>query len=70
MANPASIKEWAPSTGGGSAAIRTLLEAALEDITNLRTALATLTAKLDADAGVTDTTYASLVNPPAAKFKP
>ena len=69
MANPASIKEWAPSTGGGSAAIRVLLEAAQEDITNLRTAMAALTAKLSADAGVTDTDYAT-VNPPAAKFKP
>lgn len=70
MANPASIKEWAPSTGGGSAAIRTLLEAAQEDIAALRTALAALTAKLDADAGVTDTNFAATCTPPAAKFKP
>lgn len=39
--------------------VRTLLDAALSDITALRTALNTAMTKLNADAGVTDTNYAA-----------
>jgi hypothetical protein len=48
--------------------LRKLLEAAQDDIAALRASVVLLTAKLDADAGVTDTTYASLCNPPALTF--
>lgn len=39
--------------------------ALLADITAVRAAVLLITAKLDADAGVTDTNYASLCNPAA-----
>jgi len=42
---------------------RKLFEAILVDLTAIRTSVTTLTAKLDADAGVTDTNYATLCNP-------
>lgn len=38
-----------------------------EDLANLHTAVAAITAKLDLDAGVTDVNYASTCNPPALK---
>ena len=44
-----------------------VLEAFQADIAALRAALVAITAKLDLDAGVTDTNYASLCNPPALK---
>jgi hypothetical protein len=47
---------------------RRLLEAALADLTALRAAHLALTAKLDADAGVTDTNYAELTNPAALEL--
>lgn len=43
----------------------TLLDAVVTDLTALRTAITTLTAQLDADAGVTDTTYAANCDPAA-----
>jgi len=46
----------------------TLLNSAQDDMAAMRTAFATLTAKLDADAGVTDTNYAALCNPAALTF--
>lgn len=39
---------------------RRVLVAILAELTAVRTAYATLTAKLDADAGVTDTNYTTL----------
>jgi len=44
---------------------RTLLASAQTDIANLRAAVVAITAKLDADVGVTDTNYASTTNPAA-----
>lgn len=45
--------------------LRKLLEAALADLTALRAAVVAITAKLDADGGVTDTNYAATCNPAA-----
>jgi len=45
--------------------LRTQLAAAVADVTALRTAIVGITAKLDADAGVTDTNYAATLNPAA-----
>ena len=45
--------------------VRVLLTAALADITALRASVLLLTAKLDADATVTDTNYAATCNPAA-----
>jgi hypothetical protein len=44
-----------------------ILAAMQEDLANLRASYVALTAKLDLDATVTDTNYASLTNPPALK---
>lgn len=46
--------------------LRNLFEAIQADNAALRASFAALTAKLDADAGVTDTNYAATTNPPAA----
>ena len=46
-------------------AVHSATAALLADITALRTALLAVTAKLDADAGVTDTNYAATCNPAA-----
>jgi hypothetical protein len=46
-------------------AMRKLLTATQSDLAAIRSSFILLTAKLDADAGVTDTTYSSLTNPPA-----
>lgn len=46
-------------------ALRQQLENIQQDLANLRAAFVTLTAKLDADAGVTDTNYGALTNPAA-----
>ncbi len=46
-------------------ATRTLLNAALADLTALRASFLLLTAKLDLDAGVTDVNYAATTNPAA-----
>ncbi len=48
-----------------SAAIKAVLDSMLVDITAIKTAHAGLTAKLDADGGVTGTDYAALWNVPA-----
>lgn len=44
---------------------RALIGALLADVTALRAALVAVTAKLDADDGVTGTNYAATCNPPA-----
>lgn len=44
-----------------------VLEAFQADIAALRASLVAVTAKLDADAGVTDVNYGTLCNPPALK---
>ena len=43
----------------------TQLNAILADLTAIRTAVVGITAKLDADVGVTDTDYASSLDPAA-----
>ena len=45
--------------------LKKVLDAILVDMTALRTSITAVTAKLDADAGVTDTNYASTCNPAA-----
>lgn len=65
----------AQRTGGGvnrgrARDTRKLLEAAQADIAALRAAIVAITAKLDADAGVTDTNYGSTCNPAALQFTP
>lgn len=46
-------------------AVKDVLQSLLTDVTALRASILLITAKLDLDAGVTDTTYASLTNPAA-----
>lgn len=46
-------------------ATQQVLLAVLADLTALRTAITGITAKLDADGGVTDTNYAATKNPAA-----
>lgn len=48
--------------------LRILLEALQDDVAALRASIVGITAKLDADVGVTDTNYAALQNPPALTF--
>lgn len=48
--------------------LRILLEAAQDDLAALRAAIVGITAKLDADVGVTDTNYAATQNPVALTF--
>lgn len=45
--------------------LKKVLDAMLTDITALRTAIVAITAKLDADATVTDTNYAATCDPAA-----
>lgn len=45
--------------------MRHVLTNILADITAIRASILLITAKLDADAGVTDTNYASTTNPAA-----
>lgn len=47
------------------AELRKLLEAAQADLAALRASIVAITAKLDADGGVTDTNYAATTNPAA-----
>ncbi len=49
----------------GTPTLASALRDAADDITELRTQLIALLAKLDADAGVTDTDYASTLTPAA-----
>lgn len=53
------------SKENGAATARELFEAAVDDMTELRTQLIAALAKLDADAGVTDTDYESSLTPAA-----
>lgn len=53
-----------------SLAVRQQLENIQQDLANLRAAFVALTAKLDADAGVTDTNYGSTTNPAALFTQP
>lgn len=53
-----------------SRAVRQQLENIQQDLANLRAAFVALTAKLDADVGVTDTNYASTTNPAALFTQP
>ena len=46
------------------------MRAILADLVALKVAYAVLTAKLDADTGVTDTNYTTLCAPPAANIVP
>ncbi len=48
-----------PPTAGADPSLASALRDGVDDITELRTQFAALLAKLDADAGVTDTNYAS-----------
>ena len=48
--------------------LRILLNSAQTDLAALRTAIVGINAKLDADAGVTDTNFAALWNPAALTF--
>lgn len=63
----ASIKQQtaALSDKSDAKALRKLLEDVLADNTALRASIVAITAKLDADAGVTDTNYAATTNPAA-----
>jgi len=47
-----------------------VLSAVAVDLAALRASIVALTAKLDLDATVTDTNYASLTNPPAMTVLP
>lgn len=49
----------------GDQGLAAVLKGMLNDLTALRTAIVAITAKLDADAGVTDTNYGSTCNPAA-----
>lgn len=50
--------------------VKVLLDAVRADLTALRAAFLLLTAKLDADATVTDTNYAATTNPAALSLLP
>lgn len=54
-----------PSRSSGTPDLATALREIATDLAALRTSITGITAKLDADAGVTDTDYASLHDPPA-----
>jgi hypothetical protein len=54
-------------TSDASPNLKDVLFDIVDDLTALRTSQTTLTAKLDLDAGVTDTNYAALCNPAALK---
>ena len=47
------------------AGLDSVLDTIVDDMTAIRTAITTLTAQLDADAGVTDTDYAANCDPAA-----
>lgn len=53
--------------GGSGGDLKTLMNEMIDDLTALRSAITGITAKLDADEGVTDTDYASLHDPAALK---
>lgn len=53
------------SNSTDNADIAAVLNSLLADITAVRSAVVGITAKLDADGGVTDTNYAATLNPAA-----
>lgn len=55
-----------PSASDALTALRAEHNHVVTDLETLRAALAAITAKLDADGGVTDTNYAALTVPAAA----
>ena len=63
----AKIKEYAPTFADHreTEALRTLLNAALADLTVLRTQFVALLVKMDDDAGITDADYESTLTPAA-----
>ena len=54
-----------PQDAHGAPSLAETLRDIADDLTAIRTAFVGLTAKLDADAGVTDTDYASTLDPVA-----
>lgn len=68
----ASVTEQIPTMSDRreAEALRAMLAAAQADLAALRAAVVGITAKLDADAGVTDTNYSSLWNPAALTLTP
>lgn len=72
MPGPAIVKQSAQVFSDDQEAkeIRRMFEAGQQDLANLRAAFVALTAKLDADAGVTDTNYGATLNPAALLLKP
>lgn len=54
-----------PSSSQSHAELQALLDAFLADVTAIRTAVVGITAKLDLDAGVTDTDFAATLDPAA-----
>lgn len=62
--------QQALSNKNDGAAILRALDDIRRDLVALRTSITGITAKLDADAGVTDTNYAALHNPPALRTTP
>ena len=54
-----------PGGAGGNPSLATVLRDIADDLAALRTSVTGITAKLDADAGVTDTNYAATQNPAA-----
>lgn len=51
--------------GAHVADLAAILNGVVDDLAAIRTAVVGITAKLDLDAGVTDTDYAATQNPPA-----
>lgn len=64
MANTQALKSAISGSKAATTAVQTDLVA---DLTALRAAVVSLLAKLDADAGVTDTNYASTLTPAALR---
>jgi hypothetical protein len=56
-----------PGGASGSPNLATVLRDIADDLTALRGSVVAITAKLDLDAGVTDTNYAATTNPAALK---
>lgn len=56
-----------PNDSTGTPGLATVLRDGIDDATELRTQFIALLAKLDADAGVTDTDYESSLTPAALK---
>ena len=65
MPESINVRTNALSSPSDSQEVRALLTALRQDNVNLRTKFTALLAKLDADAGVTDTNYAATLVLPA-----